>query len=208
LNRDSADRRRGLLIVFEGIDGVGKSTQAGTLMQWLQSMGHQVVRSKEPTDGPFGSQLRQSMTTVRLDPNEELQLFLSDRKQHVRELIEPSLREAKIVLLDRYYFSTVAYQGARGFDPDTLREQNEAFAPAPDLLVILDMPAEDSIARICATRAGATDTFESKDALARSRDIFLSLGRTLPYAVVLDARKSQSAIQSAIRTRVSMLLNP
>ncbi len=198
----------GRLIVFEGIDGVGKSTQVGALKTWLEAIGHEVVRSKEPTDGPHGRKLRQSMAQGRLEPREELDLFLADRRQHVEELIAPALNRGAIVILDRYYFSTVAYQGARGFDPSELRAENEEFAPPPDLLVILDMPACDAIDRIRESRGGSTDTFESFDALKRSRSIFLSLGEDLPFAVVLDARASPEVIQAAVRRSTAPLLPP
>src|SRR5690606_29927239 len=105
---------RGLFIVLEGIDGTGKSTQAVRLGEWFSRAGHEVLISREPTDGPWGRKLRESAATGRLSADEELECFLEDRRQHVRELIEPALREGKVVILDRYYFSTMAYQGARG----------------------------------------------------------------------------------------------
>lgn len=197
---------RGLLLVLEGIDGVGKSTQADALEAWLREAGREVVRSKEPTDGPHGRALRQSMIHGRLAPRQELDLFLADRRQHVTELIEPSLAAGRCVVLDRYYFSTVAYQGARGFDPDALLAENEAFAPAPDALFVLDMPAAASVGRIRAQRDGV-DTFEVPEALERSRALFLSLAERLPYAIVLDATAPRDEIQAAIRARVTALLS-
>ena len=129
----------GHLIILEGIDGTGKSTQAKLLANSLRDQGHRVVLSREPTDGACGRRLRESATTGRLSPEEELQLFHQDRREHVETLIEPSLHGGEIVILDRYYFSTMAYQGVRGFDPQEIRRVNEEFAPQPDLLLLLDL---------------------------------------------------------------------
>ena len=109
-----------MLIVFEGIDGTGKSTQVRLLAQALEERGLTVVTSREPTDGPFGQKLRLSMITGRLSPEEELALFHEDRRDHVEHLILPALEAGKVVILDRYFFSTMAYQGARGFDDGSI----------------------------------------------------------------------------------------
>lgn len=193
-------------MVFEGIDGVGKSTQADGLQNWLVEQGLEVVRSREPTDGPYGKKLRASMAEGRLEPRAELDLFLADRREHVRDLIRPSVAAGRVVVLDRYYFSTVAYQGARGFEPEALLAENESFAPEPDALFILDMPAEDSVARIRAHRGAGVDTFEVPEALEKSRAIFLALAQAKPYATVLDARADRDAIQGQIRDVMSQLL--
>src|ERR1700760_2647970 len=122
----------GLLVVFEGTDGAGRTTQAGLLEDWLAPTGVEVVRTKEPTNGPWGRRVRESATTGRLSPDEELHAFLEDRKEHVPQLIKPAIAKGQIVIVDRYYFSTAAYQGARGRDPVELLRINEAFAPKPD----------------------------------------------------------------------------
>lgn len=164
----------GLFIVIEGIDGTGKSTQAKRLGEWFESRGREVVLSREPTAGPWGKLARESGSTGRVSPEEELQYFLNDRKQHVEELIEPSLAAGKVVILDRYYFSTMAYQGARGFDPVEIRARNEAFAPKPDLLLILDLDVDSALGRIGA-RGDIANEFEKRDNLEKCRETFLSL---------------------------------
>lgn len=164
----------GLFIVIEGIDGTGKSTQVRRLGEWLTRQGREVVLSREPTDGPWGRKLRESASTARLSPGDELECFLNDRRQHVEELIKPSLAAGKVVILDRYYFSTMAYQGARGFDPGEIRRRNEAFAPVPDLLLILDLDVNAALERI-GGRGDTANEFEKRENLERCREIFLSL---------------------------------
>jgi dTMP kinase len=85
-----------MFIVLEGIDGTGKSTQAKLLGKWFENQGREVVLSREPTDGPWGRKLRESATTGRLSPADELEVFLNDRRQHVEELIRPSLADAAL----------------------------------------------------------------------------------------------------------------
>lgn len=185
-----------MFIVFEGIDGTGKSTQARRLATHFQNQGHTVLLSREPTDGPWGTLLRNSAETGRLSAAQELETFLKDRRQHVEEKIAPALAAGHIVILDRYYFSTMAYQGIRGFDPLEIRAKNEAFAPIPDLLLIMDLDVETSIQRI-GSRGDAINEFEQKNSLERCREIFLSLSEE-PFARVIDTRKSPDEVSSDI----------
>jgi dTMP kinase len=181
----SGPRPAGLFIVIEGIDGTGKSTQARRLGEWFEKQGREVVISREPTDGPWGKKLRESAATGRLSPEDELQYFLNDRRQHVDEKIAPALASGKVVILDRYYFSTMAYQGARGFDPAEIRRRNEEFAPVPDLLLILDLDVDTAHARI-GHRGDSTNEFEKHESLTRCREIFLSL-KDEPFVRVIDS---------------------
>src|SRR5437868_4649133 len=91
--------------------------------------GREVVLTKEPTDGPWGQKLRRSFVTERLAPADELDAFVNDRREHVDALITPALARGAIVIVDRYYYSTVAYQGARGLDAARVLAMNRAFAP-------------------------------------------------------------------------------
>lgn len=176
--------RPGFLLVLEGIDGAGKSTLQRQLAEWCRSEGLAVMISREPTDGPHGRALRESARTGRLDIQAELQLFLDDRKEHVETLITPALARGEVVILDRYYFSTAAYQGARGVDPVEIVAKNEAFAPEPDLVLLLDLDPNAGRERI-GIRGGTPDAFEGRDYLAEVRRIFLSLQK--PYFRRLDA---------------------
>lgn len=187
----------GLFIVIEGIDGTGKSTQARRLGEWFVSQGRDVVLSREPTDGPWGKKLRESAATGRLSPQDELDYFLRDRRQHVDELIAPSLAAGKVVILDRYYFSTMAYQSVRGFDPTEIRRRNEEFAPVPDLLIVLDLDIDSAYARI-GTRGDTANEFEKRESLEHCREIFLSL-KNEPFARVIDSAGSLDDVSAAIR---------
>ena len=192
---------QGLFIVIEGIDGTGKSTQSKRLAEWFRSRGREVVLSREPTDGPWGKKLRESATTGRLSAEEELECFLNDRREHVEMSIKPALAEGKVVILDRYYFSMMAYQGARGFDPAEIRRRNEAFAPQPDLLLILDLSVESAHGRIGA-RGDTAHEFEQRDTLTRCREIFLSL-RDEPFACVIDAEPTLNEVTADILSVVT-----
>ncbi|HSH14189.1 MAG TPA: dTMP kinase, partial [Desulfurivibrionaceae bacterium] len=129
--------RRGLLIAVEGIDGTGKSSQVRLLAETLKGKGYPVVVTREPTDGPYGRQIRSFfLKRQQLSPEAELELFMNDRRQHVRELVAPALAAGEIVITDRYYLSTAAYQGAAGRDPEEIMTANEAFAPVPDLVLL------------------------------------------------------------------------
>ena len=185
-----------MFIVLEGIDGTGKSTQARKLAEYFRAKGRTVTLSREPTDGPWGTLLRNSAETGRLSPEEELETFLKDRRQHVEEIISPALSAGHVVILDRYYFSTMAYQGARGFDPQQIRRDNEAFAPVPDLLLILDLDIDTALQRI-GSRGDTANEFEQRANLERCREIFLSLCDE-PFAKVIDANVSPEEVSAAI----------
>ena len=191
---------RGKFIVFEGIDGTGKSTQVQLLTQALQEQGFEVVTSREPTDGPYGKKLRATMETGRLEPEEELALFHEDRRDHVEHLILPALEAGKVVILDRYYFSTMAYQGARGFDPANIREQNEAFAPTPDHVLLLDLSVDAALDRI-GQRDGSGNTFEHRENLESCARTFASLQD--PFIHRVDASQSPQEVHAQVWAHLS-----
>lgn len=192
--------KRGLLIVIEGIDGTGKSSQVQLLTQNLQEAGASALADREPSDGPFGKILRQSMTEGRLEPQEELELFYKDRKQHVDDVITPALEAGTHVVLDRYYFSTMAYQGANGFDIQKIRTENEEFAPKPDILFILDLDIDTALERI-GSRGDTANEFEQRESLEFCRNVFLSV-QDEPYAFIIDASQDIESIQRQLVARV------
>ncbi|MDP0489453.1 MAG: dTMP kinase [Verrucomicrobiota bacterium JB023] len=192
----------GRLVVFEGIDGTGKSTQVRLLAERLEAEGRSVTLSREPTDGPFGQKLRQSMVEGRLSRDEELRLFEDDRRHHVETLIKPTLARGGVVILDRYYFSTMAYQGARGFDPAEIRQRNESFAPVPDAVIILEIPVEAAMQRI-GVRDGSGNTFEKKENLEACAAIFDALKDDFIHRI--DASGTPAEVHAAVRQSLSAL---
>jgi dTMP kinase len=198
---------KGLLIVIEGIDGAGKTTQCGRLEQWLLAEGWDVSRLREPTDGPHGRRIRELARVGRdgVSAREEMELFLRDREQNVESNIRPALERGAIVLLDRYYYSTIAYQGARGLDPDFIRAENEKFAPPADLLIYLSIPAELCGDRIENQRGETRDLFEKEEYLKRVKVIFDSM--TDPQLLRIDASGDPDVIFSKIRDAVQARLN-
>ncbi len=176
--------RPGFLIAIEGIDGAGKTTQCLRLQGLLERWQQPVIRTKEPTSGQWGQRLRDSALTGRLSWKEEMDCLLKDRREHVEELIRPGLNAGKVVITDRYYFSTMAYQGALGGNPLELMAVNEEFAPEPDLLVVLDLPPEVGLDRI-RQRGDQANDFEKAATLEQARAIFLGIEKS--YKVTLNA---------------------
>jgi dTMP kinase len=194
----------GWLIVLEGIDGAGKSTVIRRMLAYFAEEGRECVTSFEPTRGPWGMKLRQSMIEGRLSLEEELDLFLKDRAEHVENLIQPALRQGKIVILDRYYISTAAYQGARGVSPEWVLTTNEEFAPKPDLVLLLDFDPAGGLDRIRA-RGDAPNTFEQLEQLREVRRIFLSLDR--PFIRTIDASAGPEVVWNACRRELERLFS-
>lgn len=190
----------GLLIAVEGIDGAGKTTLARSLAERLRTSDVPVVLDKEPTAGPWGMKLRASAASGRLDPDEEVRLLLADRRQHVDEVIGPALARGEVVILDRYYPSMAAYQGAVGVPVSEILAAND-FAPEPDVTLVLDISPALGLARIRA-RGDAPNAFETEESLAACRKLFLAM--PLPSRQVIDAQRSaddvlRAAAQAVLR---------
>ena len=187
----------GKLIVFEGIDGTGKTTQLTLLADLLTNLNYPVLVTKEPTEGPIGLKIRQLYTNRGIcTDEEELALFIADRKEHVAECLLPALRAGKIVLCDRYFLSTMAYQGAKGMDPEHIRGLN-SFAPEPDLALLLTLPVEIGTDRITSQRGEQLNDFEQHDNLRRVATLFSSMA--MPYIVRIDANQPLSEVHAQIR---------
>lgn len=167
--------KRGILIVFDGIDGTGKTTQAKRLLETLKKNGFNAVYFREPSDSQWGREIKQKAALAgSLSAEEELELFQKDRKENVAKNLKPALEQNKIVVLDRYYYSTIAYQGARGIDPLMIRKMNEEFAVKPDLVFILDITPREGLRRIEKNRKEKDLLFEQEDYLEKVRKIFRS----------------------------------
>ena len=169
--------KRGWLIAFEGVDGSGKTTQVARLADALRALGLDVVTTREPTDGRFGQRIRAMATSGEpAAPHEELRWFIADRREHVKETVAPALERGAVVVTDRYFLSTVAYQGARGHEPGELLARSEAEFPLPDLVILLEIPPAGGLERV--HRRGASEpAFEKPEYLEAVAAIFHGVER-------------------------------
>lgn len=189
---------RGRLISLDGVDGAGKSTQATRLVRELSARGHRVLATREPTDGAWGRRIRDAAHSgVAPAPADELEWFMADRREHVDRVIAPALARGEIVVTDRYYLSTVAYQGARGIPFETILDRSEREFPWPDLALLMTIDARAGLAR-AASRGGPADPlFEEEGFLRRVARIFDTIERA--YVVRVDAGRDEETVAAALR---------
>ncbi len=191
--------------MFEGIDGTGKSTHCRLLGDYLESLGLQVQRLFEPTIGYWGMKIRKLLVEGRGDisPEEELSWFINDRKEDVEQNIQPALAKNKIVILDRYYYSTAAYQGALGLNPEKIIRENEAFAPKPDRVFLFTTTPEHCLERIQSSREKHS-AFEKLEYLKKVQTIFDSFSD--PVIRRIDSIPPADEVHAHLRREVSDLL--
>ena len=203
----------GLFISFEGIDGVGKSTQADLLETWLSEQGKIVVRTLEPGGTDVGVEIRKILLHHKGDlaPRAEAALFAADRAHHVASKIRPALERGEIVITDRYFDSSVAYQGAgRDLSRTEVRDLSlwAVGGLLPQLTVLLDLPAEEARAR--RNKSGTEpDRLEREkiEFFETVRSAYLDLAKAEPNRfLVVDASVSAEEMQSQIRARVAGLI--
>lgn len=203
----------GLFITFEGIDGVGKSTQANLLQDYLEQLGHRVVRTLEPGGTELGQEIRNLLLHRKgaVAPRAEALLFAADRAHHIATKVRPAMESGAVVISDRYLDSSVAYQGAgRELSMDDVRRINLWAVDnlLPNLTVLLDLDARSAQARRQQT-GEAPDRLESEklEYFEATRSAFLELSRNEPDRFfVVDANQSVEHMQAQIRLRVSQLL--
>mgnify|MGYP001443154415 FL=1 len=193
-----------MLINLEGIDGCGKSTQSQFLMDKFESDNEKIVLLKEPTNGKYGQKLWEMLSgKIEATTEEILELFVLDRREHVNQKIQPALDEGKIVLMDRYYYSTMAYQAAAGIDVNRIKKDNE-FAPKPDIVLIFDLPADLAMKRV--RSHSVADVFEKEEYLERVRKAYLNLeGDSLVR--IIDATRTPEKIFDEVWKLVSEVRN-
>ena len=206
----------GLFITFEGVEGSGKSTQASILQTFLEAKGHRVVRTREP--GGFKVPISERIREILLDvahkemaPLTELFLYLASRAQHVESLVKPSLDDDCIVISDRFFDASIAYQGAgRKLDKDMIMELSLTATKGikPDITFLVDVPAEVGLKRL-----GPTP--ECKDRIEREKIEFhdrVRMGylevadREAERFRIIDGQKSVSSISSEIAGYIEPLL--
>jgi len=195
--------------VFEGIDGSGKSTQLARLAARLRAAGCEVVETAEPyMGGAWGPRIREMARSGRpLAPPEELRWFLEQRREHVRDVLAPALAAGKVVLSDRYFLSTAAYQGARGLDRAEILRASEAEFPVPDLVLLVEVGAQEGLGRIAGRSGHAEPVFEKREFQERVAAQFAALDR--PYiariAGTADVDGVEEQVVAAVAGRTGLL---
>jgi dTMP kinase len=202
----------GVFVVFEGGDGLGKTTQVDQLCAWLADTGHEVVKTFEPGDTTVGAMIRRIVldpATGEMSPRAEALLYAADKAQHIFAVVRPALERGAVVVCDRYVDSMLAYQGAGRVLELADLERIARWATEdlrPDLTVVLDAELSDGIhAKAQKDRLeSAGDVFHE-----RTRQFFLELARRAPERyLVLNARASREEIAGHVAARVAPLLTP
>ncbi|CAN5292855.1 hypothetical protein BH11ACT2_BH11ACT2_03670 [soil metagenome] len=203
----------GLFITLEGGDGSGKSTQLRLLTEWLTDAGHTVVESREPGGTELGLELREIILHRRgyIAPRAEALIYAADRAHNIATKVRPALERGEIVIQDRYFDSSVAYQGAgRVLDPAQVRDLSlwATEGLVPDVTVLLDLPTVDGRERLGARTKYDRLEAEQDDFHDRVRNAYLALAADEPERfLVIDATMPVEAIAASIRRRVEAQLS-
>lgn len=186
----------GLFIVFEGLDGSGSSSQAELLTNSLKASGHKVFLTKEPTNHIIGGLIRGQLTDVWKSGMECLQLlFAADRAHHLEREIIPALKDNRIVISDRYFFSTIAF-GAIELDKNWLISLNEKII-YPDITILIRVAPEECLKRIEQNRF-QLELFEKREKLQRVWRNYLWLKKKFPNVYLIDGERDKQKIASDI----------
>lgn len=192
-------------IVFEGIDGAGKSTQVSSLCDRLEKFSYTTVRLVEPTYGQYGRRIRTIMNEGEvLSIEKQRELFTLDRREHVERKINPLLafieeNDAFFVVQDRYYLSASAYQARSEDEMHSVLSEQQSFAPKPDVVFLLDVPVEIAMERLI--KAGKKKSiFEKPDQLEKIRGRYLTLAEEKSEPIqVIDASLPPEEVSQTIR---------
>ncbi|MBN1313688.1 MAG: dTMP kinase [Anaerolineae bacterium] len=200
-----------MLITFEGPDGSGKTTQLALLAEHLGQQGYLLFQVREPGGTPIGEQVRNvlhSMANQEMNPRAEVLLFSASRAQLIEQAILPALAEGKIVLCDRFYDSTFAYQGyGRGLDLEALRQLTQ-FATrglCPDLTVYIEISPEEGLRRRRQDKSVEWNRLDDLPAVFHRRvhEGYQRLIAAEPDRwVVIDGERSIEAVQADVRAAV------
>ena len=205
---------KSLFIVVDGIDGSGKSEIVKMLHNYLFSKHkkYRILTTREPTNGKYGKQIRE-MLRKEDDPKSSGKklrgLFIKDRQEHLKNTIEPFLKssnehELNIVLCDRYYYSTIAFQGAQGLNMEELIAKNKKFRK-PDMAFILDAKPDLALERI---RQREKEKFEQLEFMKKIRKIFLELQKWLKDNIeIINASEPLKYVFQKIRKNLDKLLD-
>ena len=194
-----------LFITFEGIEGCGKSTQAKLLAEWLQSLGFQILLTREPGGPAISEQIRKILLDVgnsAMFPETELLLYMASRAQHTGEWIIPSLQEERIVICDRFYDSSIAYQGAGRSIGNTIIKELISFSTfglKPDCTFLIDVPVETSLRRM-SDRTKDRLEMENISFHEKVRKSFLDVAKSEPDRyIVIDGEKCIESVHLEIK---------
>lgn len=186
-------QKRGAFIVIEGLDGSGKTTQAKFLASRL-SQNHHALLTAEPSEGRIGAFIRYSCLydAKRLHPETEALLFAADRIDHIENEIKPALKDGRLVISDRYFFSSFAYQGSAGLNLKWIRMLNE-YALKPDLAIFIDVPPETVLKRLERRKS----VMENLITQRRVREIYLAFVES-GELVAVDGDKPESEVFASL----------
>ena len=179
----------GKFIVFEGLDGCGKSTQINLLVQYFSDKGWPLILTAEPYEEfPSGREIRRVLIGEKhLAPDELQLLFVENRKEHVNQIIQPAIKLGKTIISDRYFLSTIAH-GSLGCDIEWLKDLNAEF-PLPAVTFIIDVSAEECVRRI-KSRGTTTQLFEKQGKLTRVRRVYKMLADSYPNVELIAGERS------------------
>jgi len=204
---------KGVFIVIDGMDGSGKGEMVKLLHNYLFSKdkSYSILTTREPTNGTYGKEIRKILAKEK-DPNLNAEkifdLFIKDRKEHVNSVIIPFLKklngeQVNIVICDRYYYSTIAFQATQGLNIETLVEKNKKF-PVPDIAFIMDVKPEIALERI---KRREKEKFEQLDFMNRLREKFLELPKFLKDNIsIVDASKELYDVFEGIKKETDKML--
>lgn len=200
---------KGVFIVLDGLDGSGKSSMAKMIHPYLSSKGYNALLTSEPTSGKYGKQIRKILAKDK-NPKDNaeklLELFVKDRETHLSKRIIPFLNKGKknMVICDRYYYSTIAFQSIQGVNVNLIIEKNKEFLK-PDIAFIMDIKPEIALDRI---RSRKKEKFEQLEFMKRLREKFLELPEILEDNIkVIDSSKSQKEIFEEIIREIENVLS-
>jgi len=190
--------KKGFFICIEGLDKSGKTTQSILLVETLCRMGYDAIYTSEPSGGKIGSFIREYVLNrkERVYVMVEALLFAADRVEHTESVIKPNLEKGKIVISDRYLFSSIAYQGAAGVNIDWIKEINKA-AIKPDLAIYIDVPV-DVILHRC---GGRKSVMECRETQEKVREIYMKLVQN-GELILVDGNRSVDEIAKDIENLV------
>ncbi len=197
---------KGMFLSLEGSEGVGKTTSLNFISEYLESLGHKILLTREPGGTPMAEELRNILLSEReekVESDTELLLMFAARCQHVNQVIKPALEKGIWVICDRFVDASYAYQGGgRGLGFERIQQlENWCLGGfKPDLTLLLDMSVEEGIART--KKRGKADRFETEkmDFYQKIRDAYLKRAAQDPQRVfIIDAAPAISEVQAALK---------